>query len=207
MKTIDYGYEKGYIADMEFLTRLSISLTSNHNYHTNITDALRMIGKHYGNDRIHILKIHPDMTFSIPYEWCHHTVSPICSNFKKQKCFYEQELIDQLNTHNYIKIGHPEQITNKELKTFFTTHSILCSLILPLLSRNFFAFIAFNQCQQTKEWQEYDIHILSLLAAIIAANLEKNTLVAHLMQQLSEREKKSKQPIPNKHTTPLGSGK
>lgn len=184
MNTSNSWQERDHLADMEFLTRFNISLTSNHNYRTNITEALHMIGRQYHHDRIHVLKIYPDMTFTILYEWCDHCAPSIKNQVRKRHCFYDEALQQQLNEQAYIWIEDPEQLSNPDLRAFYKQYTAHHILLLPLLSRNFFAFLAFSQCKHDKAWSEGEIHLMSLLSAIIAANLEKNLLIAHLMQKI-----------------------
>lgn len=170
--------------DTDFLTHLNISLATNHNYHSNIEEALSMVGKRFQYDRIHIIKINPDRTFRILHEWCNKSIPAIKKRIKKGPCFFDPVLQQQLNDKAYILINDPDQLTNPELKKFYNRYTTVNTLFLPLLLRNFFAFLSFSQCQSKKDWEEEEIHFMTLVSSIIAANLEKNLLIAHLMQKM-----------------------
>ena len=88
-----------------------------------------MIGTYCQNDRVHIIKIYPDMTFTLLHEWHKPSLPSIKNKIKKQKCFFEQELEDQLNTHNYIYIRHASDLNCKELKCFLEDCNIEESLL------------------------------------------------------------------------------
>ncbi len=169
---------------MEFLSHLNISLATNHNYHSNIEEALSLIGKRFQYDRIHIIKIFPDNNFIILHEWCANCIPAMKKQVKKTPCFFEPNLQQQLNDNAYILIDDPEQLSNPELKQFYKKYSTVKALFLPLLLRNFFAFLSFSHCRDTKCWNEKEIHFMTLLSSIIAANLEKNLLIARLMHKI-----------------------
>lgn len=186
---MEQGYkreDRNYFKDNEFLIRLNITLTSNHDYRTNIKEALKSIGKHCQSDRIHIFRIYPDRTFSILYEWCNHSIPPVKDLIKKQRCFYEKSLEEQLNTQDYIEINQPASLENEELKRFLGKCAIVHTLILPLFTRNFFSFITFSHCGNCPETEKAEIHYLSVIAAILAANIDKNMLVFNLMSRLKK---------------------
>lgn len=178
------GRTENSIPDTEFLTHLNISLTSNHNYRSNIDEALSMIGKRFHYDRIHVIKIYPDSTFRILHEWCSRCISPMKQQIKKSPCFFDAVLQQQLNEKAYILIEDIDQLSNSGLKEFYSKYSTVNTLILPLLLRNFFAFLSFSQCQSKKNWDEGEIHYMTLISSIIAANLEKNLLIAHLLHKI-----------------------
>lgn len=182
---------KNHTSDIHFLTRLNIALTSDHNYRSNMDKALNMIGNYYGNDRIHILKIYPDRTFTILYEWCRKTVPPVKDKSQKHPCFYESLLEQQLNTQNYILIEKPENLNCPELKNYLKECNTEHSILLPLFSRYLFSFIAFSRCHCPADSSKEDIQLLSLLADIIAANMEKNLIIKKLLARLTESGKKS----------------
>ncbi|WP_251624018.1 GAF domain-containing protein [Odoribacter lunatus] len=184
MNTISAKEISMNLSDVEFLSHLNIRLTSNHNYHNNIEEALGLVGKKFGYDRIHIIKIYPDRTFNILHEWCDCHVPTIKKQVKKIPCFFDPLLEQQLNEKAYILINNPEQLHNPELKQFYCKYSTINVLFLPLLLRNFFAFLSLSMCRHEKNWSEKEIHFMSLIASVIAANIEKNLLIAHLSHRL-----------------------
>ena len=172
------------LSDMEFLSHLNISLATNHNYHNNIEEAFAMIGRRFQYDRIHIIKIFPDNNFIILHEWCASFIPAMKKQIKRTPCFFEPNLQQQLNDKAYILINDPEKLSNPNLKQFYKKYSTAKALFLPLLLRNFFAFLSFSCCRNDKCWDEEEIHFMTLLSYIIAANLEKNLLIARLMHKI-----------------------
>lgn len=172
------------LSDSEFLYHLNIRLATNHNYHSNIEEALSLIGKRFQYDRIHILKIFPDNHFIILHEWCANCIPTMKKQIKKTPCFIEPALQQQLNEKAYILIDNPDQLSNPELKEFYKKYSTVNALFLPLLLRNFFSFLSFSHCQNKKCWSEEEIHFMTLISSIIAANPEKNLLITHLMHKI-----------------------
>lgn len=177
--------EKDRQSDIEFLTRLNVTLTSDHDYRSNMIKALKMIGNYCQNDRIQIIKIYPDMTFSILYEWCNRSIPPVKDKIKKHKCFLEKELENQLNTHNFIRIENTSLLQCEELRGFLNACNTQSSLLFPLFTPHIFSFLAFSQCVCRDTRPEPDIDLLGLFSAIIAANMEKNSMISRLMQKLS----------------------
>lgn len=171
--------------DTEFLTRLNVALTSDHDYRSNMDKALKMIGDYCGNDRIQVIKIYPNMTFSILHEWCNRNVIPFRDKIKKHRCFYDKDLENQLNVHDYIRIEDPEKLGCQELSNFLHTCGIQTTLLFPLFTRHLFSFLTFSQCKAKKEWSEKEIHLFHLFSAIIAANLEKNVIIYRLLHKQS----------------------
>lgn len=172
------------LSDTEFLSHLNIRLATNHNYHNNIEEALAMIGRRFLYDRIHVIKIFPDNHFIILHEWCADCVPAMKKQVKRTPCFVEPELQRQLNEKAYILIDDPEQLSNPELKQFCKKHSTVKALFLPLLLRNFFSFLSFHRCRDKKCWNEEEIRFMTLISSILAANLEKNLLIARLIHKI-----------------------
>ena len=60
----------------QLLVHLNTLLSSYQDFPRNITKALKKLGEFSKHDRIHIVEIHQDMTFSINYEWWDQQVGP-----------------------------------------------------------------------------------------------------------------------------------
>lgn len=186
MQTERRNEERNYNSDMKFLTRLNITLTTDHDYRSNLDKALQMIGTYCQNDRIHIIKIYPDMTFTLLHEWHKPSLSPLKNKIKKQKCFFEQNLEDQLNTHNYIYIHHTQDLNCNELKCFLEECEIEDSLLFPLFSGYLFSFLSFSHCTCKNTWDRDEIELFTAFSAIIAANVEKNFILKKMNYKLKQ---------------------
>lgn len=186
-------------SDILFFNRLNIALTTPHNYRQSIGNALAMTGNYYGNDRIHILKIHPDRTFTVPYEWHRKNIPSLLTPEKKQTCFYEKSLEKQLNAQNYIFIEDNQKLECQELKE----HLRLCNthhvVYFPLFSPYFFAFIAFSRCDCSIRPESEDLQWLCLLSDLFAAHLGKYMVLKKMARRLSELTKGDYRPSPFRH--------
>lgn len=87
MQTDWRNEERNYNSDIKFLTRLNITLTSDHDYRSNLDNALKMIGTYCQNDRVHIIKIYPDMTFTLLHEWHKPSLPSIKNKIKSKNVF------------------------------------------------------------------------------------------------------------------------
>lgn len=178
-----------YNIDSRFLTRLNITLSSNHCSEDSMNKVLEMIGKHYGYDRINIINIHPDRSFTIPYEWCQQAIIPLKSEIRKSLRLYEKGLEQQLNTHNYIHIQNPEELASPELKEYLQACGTAQVLLLPLFSRYSFSFIAFSKCDHANAINTNTIPHLEMLADTIATNMEESVVVQKLFLRLTQTAK------------------
>lgn len=186
-----------YDSNSRFLARLNITLASHNCSPDRMKKVLATIANHYGYDRIDIITIHPDRTFSVPYEWCQKTVTPLKNN-TKTSCFYAKELEDQLNTLGYIYIQTPEEIHSPELKAYLQAYNTADLLMLPLFSRYLFSFIAFSHCSTPVSTDIKTIPHLEMLADMIATNMEKNLTIQKLFFRLLQTAKISSTPIYNR---------
>lgn len=171
------------LSDMEFLAHLNVSLATNHNYRANIEEALGLIGRRFRYDRIHVIKVFPDRSFIILHEWCADCIPAMKKRTRKTPCFFDDGLQRQLNENAYIRIDDLEQLANAELKGFCKRHSTCRALFLPLLLRNFFAFLSFSLCRARECWSEEEIRLMTLFSSVIAGHMEKNLLIARLAQK------------------------
>lgn len=183
--------EKDTRSDILFFSRLNIALASAHDYRNCIGNALEMIGNYYGNDRIHILKIHPDRTFSVPYEWHRKNIPPLPETEKRKTCFYEKSLEDQLNTQSYVFIEDNEKLECRELKAHFRLCGTHHAVYFPLFSPYFFAFVAFSRCDCSVHPEYEDLEWLRLSSDLLAAHLEKNLILKKMAHRISELTKRN----------------
>lgn len=186
MQTDRRNEERNYNSDIKFLTRLNITLTSDHDYRSNLDNALKMIGTYCQNDRVHIINIHPNMTFTILHEWHTPSLPSLKNKIKGQKCFFEQELEDQLNKHNYIHIHQPSDLSCQELKCFLEDCHIEESLLFPLFSGYLFSFLSFSHCACKNIWGKDEIELFTAFSSIIAANVEKNFIIKRMNYKLKQ---------------------
>jgi len=178
-----------YKKKLQFLARLNVTLTTDCNPKNNMEQALKLLGQHYNCDRIHILKIAPDMTFSILHEWCNCSAPALKEKMSRQKCFFEHTLEEQLNRDSFIHLDRNE-IRNTELLSFLEKYSVFHMHVLPLFTQKLFSFLSFHFCHPEHAWCEEEIHYATIVASVIAANLEKNLLLCSLrrrrQQQINE---------------------
>lgn len=179
---------------IDFVTKLNVALTTDHGFRTNIDEALKMIGNHIHSDRIHIVGIHQDMTFSVLNEWCGDSISPIKKDERPHAYIFDKALEQQLNDQNYILIEESQTSLSDELKQVLRKHRTKSMLLLPLfLSGSTLSFISFSQCDCNRNWNEDELRFLTILSSIIAANIEKNAVIARLINHIIQYRQKEKE--------------
>lgn len=176
--------------DLDFLTRLNIRLSTDYSYPQNILTALKIIGRHLNSDRIHIIEIHHNMSFSVLYEWCNHYIDSCKEKIKHQKLIVDKNLEEQLYEYNYITIHKTNQQLNARMKVLCQEHSIESAILFPLFeSGSQFAFINFTQCHDHREWNPTEIKLMMSLSSLIAANIDRNKKICRLIRKLEEMKK------------------
>lgn len=176
--------------DLEFLTKLNVMLASDPDYRKNINSALKTIGNHIYPDRIHILEIHPNMSISILHEWCNQSISPMKDAVQEYRFVFDKKLEKQLESQNYITIDETDEFSSNEIRDLLKEYSGKNIILFPLYEADHqFAFIAFTQCKNKHPWKECEIQLMTTLASIIAANLNKNRIVSKLIHELSVKKK------------------
>lgn len=193
----------------ELLLNLNISVTSHSNFPKHMSRALQTIGEFSHHDRIHIIEIHHNMTFTVQHEWCAEEIQPIPEKWRHAAIIYSSPWEQQLNTQNYIIVrDNPETIP--EIHTLLEEQNCQQMLLLPLFeSGSQFAFMVFMQCKQTHDWQPEEIGLLSNFASVIAAQLNNHLLTSRLLKHLKKHEQESEtihilhQRLKSLHTTIL----
>lgn len=181
--------------DMELLIRLNVMLASNPNFSKSVNTALKMIGDHLKNDRIHIFEIHPDRSLSILHEWCNQQIPAIKDTVQKRKINFNPELEKQLYDQNYISIDQADELTNNEINHLLQEDGSRNVILFPLYQASSqFAFIAFSKCNDQHTWSECEIRMITTISSIIAAHMDKDRIfknLAHHLEIKKKREEKS----------------
>lgn len=152
--------------------------------------TLQTIGELSRHDRIHVVDIHPDMTYSIGYEWCTPKLAKTEDKLKHAKMFYDPGLERQLCEQNYIIIKDNTSSLNPDLHHFLVGVNCCQMLLLPLFEVGAnLTFIAFMQCQDEHLWDSEEIKVLEGLAATIAIHLNNYRLLGRLLDRLRKIKK------------------
>lgn len=183
--------QRNCISDIEFISRINVAMSSVANLTNNMSNILRMIGEHERNDRVEIINVRPDMSFSIVHEWYHPTVAGHPEIKMKFPYLFEKRLQKQLNEENYILIDDPESLTNESLKSYLKELKAKHVALIPLFIGNAFAFLAFCHCKEQEIWDKRDLHVMTLLSSTIAANLEKSRVMNRLINHVYQNNYKS----------------
>ena len=78
----------------DVLMRLSIAFTSGSKFSQSLEKALELIGKISNHDRIYIIEVHHNMTYTITYNWHEKSLKAIPEEFRHNslpiaaKCYY-----------------------------------------------------------------------------------------------------------------------
>lgn len=172
----------------KLLLHLNIPLSSPHDFSGHLTHALQTLGEYSHHDRIHIIEIHRNMTFTVRHEWYAQQLEPIPEKWKHAHLIYRSLWEKQLNTQNYIII-RDEQDEDPEIHSLLQEQNCHQMLLLPLFeSGSQLAFIVFMQCKQEHEWQPDEIHTLADLSSVIATQLNNYQLMKCLLQHLKKHQ-------------------
>lgn len=181
-------------SNIEFISKLNVMLSSNHDYRYNIDNALKMIGDYIDSDRIHIIEMHHNMTISILHEWCNQQIIPVKDSVKQRKLLFNKDWEEQLYAKDHIMLDESDDSENNEIKDLLNEYGCKSTILFPLFEAgDRFAFIAFYQCNQRYSWNNDEIKLMTTLASIIAANLDKNLLVSKLTHHLKRNQKRVKE--------------
>lgn len=170
----------------KLLLYLNTSLSSYRDFPRNINRALKSIGEFSKHDRVHILEIHNNMTFTIHYEWCNKEAGPTPEKWKHANIVYTPPLEQQLTTQNYIIIRE-ENPTDEEIHHLLAEQNCRQMLFLPLFeSGSQLAFIGFSQCNKVHEWSDEEIQMLCQLSSVVATRLNNYLLIHRLLFHLKK---------------------
>lgn len=185
----------------EVLIRLNIALAPSSNFSEKLEKALGIIGEVSHHDRIQIIEIHQNLTYTITHSWNKKCINEIPEKLKHGKLIYETALEQQLCTQNHIIIHDTEPLTNPDLAPLLQALNCRQMLLLPLFeSGSQFAFIAFVQCEDVHEWNDEEIKILRDISSIIALQLNNFQLFKHLTWRIQqEREARLSREIRHNH--------
>lgn len=169
--------------DTDFLIRLNVMLASGYEFRKNIDHALCLIGRHIGYDRVSIIEIHPNMTFSVMHEWCNAHTPSLRENIRRHAIIYEPALEQQLCRESYITLDETE-IYTPALQNLLKEYGERKVILFPLFeSGSQFAFMGFSQCLSKRSWEDEEIRRLEGLAAIVASNMDKALLISRLLRK------------------------
>lgn len=169
----------------EVLLRLNMSLLSIRNFPENLREALRIIGENSHHDRIQIVEINSNMTYTICSEWHSPVLEAVPEKLKHNTIVYHQLWEQQLNEQNYIAIYDTAPDNHPAIQEMMEAESCRQMLLLPLFgSGSQFAFLSFMQCQETHTWEEEEIRLLSDLASLIALQIDNYRLITRMQRHL-----------------------
>lgn len=172
----------------ELLSGLNIPLLPFRHFPKNLNRVLQTIGKFSRHDRIEIIEVHHNMTFTILHEWCDTEIPAIPEKWKHAAIIYDIPLEEQLCTRNYIILRKAPEHPNPRLTEMLQEQHCHQMLILPLFeSGSQFAFIGFGQCKQAHNWSEEEIRLLSSLSSIIASQLNNYYLIDRLLRRVQKK--------------------
>lgn len=184
----------------EVLLRLNMSLLSARDFPQNLTKALRIIGENSRHDRVQIIEINGNMTYTISSEWHHPSLDAVPEKLKHDTIVYHQLWEQQLNEQNHIAIYESAPDNHPAIQEMLKTESCRQMLLLPLFgSDSQFAFLAFMQCQETHEWDPGEIRLLSNLASLIALQIDNHRLINRMQHHL-KKVRKAQEPMEILHT-------
>lgn len=170
----------------ELLVHLNGTLSSYRHFPQSIRQALKSIGEFSKHDRVCIIEIHNNITFSITYEWCRQGTSPTPEKWRQAPMLYNPALEKQLCTQNYIII-RDENPTDPEIQTLLKEQHCRQMLLLPLFeSGTHLAFLSFVLCHNLHDWSAEEIRHFSQLSSVVATRLNNYLLFHRLLYHLKK---------------------
>lgn len=178
-ETLESVADKDTLPDM--MVRLTLSLCAGKDFDKNLTRVLRLIGEYSHHDRIHIIEIHENMTYSVPYEWHAAHLSPFPEQRGRLPLIHDRLLQEQLCRNDCICVMSSDKHLPEELHAFLLQQSCCQMLLLPLFeSGSQFAFIAYLQCGEAHPWGEREMRILRDFASLIATQMHAHLRAGRL---------------------------
>ncbi|MDR1756517.1 MAG: hypothetical protein LBR65_06145 [Culturomica sp.] len=170
--------------DKNFFTKLTIAVTTDNNPRSNIATGLKMIGNYCDCDRIHVIKTGYGLSISISHEWCNRGIEPVREYIQGKKHLSHTDLQEQLNLNDHIRVNHRDELRCEELKKWMQTCEVHRLVVFPLYNRFSFSLLCLSRHEQKKEWEEREMDLFFDFSAILAANLEKNTVLTGAMNRI-----------------------
>lgn len=153
-----------------------------------INRSLRKIGDFCSIDRSYLFLINSEEdTMSNTHEWCAPNIKPEIDNLQNVPCAVFGWWMSQLNQGTYIYVKKVEEMPEEasaERDVLLEQH-IKSLLVVPMFSnRRLIGFIGFDSVNDYKEWDEFDIELLTTIA-----NTFTNAIEAKQNNDLLIREK------------------
>jgi GAF domain-containing protein len=169
---------------LEGVAQATSQLLTNHDYAAAIKEALAILGKATGVDRIFILENHPhplpgEAATSCRFKWTNSVIDPEIENaFPRTRAWNAADIADY-----YARLGAGEVINSAgEARQLFlesgldaSISSSIRSLLMVPISANgqFWGSIGFDGQRTRHKWTQDEISVLRLLAACIGAAIER----------------------------------
>lgn len=179
------GQNQNWTGNIDFLARLNNRLTTHFNYDKNMNTALEMIGEFLHHDRVHIVEIRHNMTLALLYEWHKKDLTFVDYKLTSKEVLSDSKLIEQLYRYDYITIQETDEAVHPEIIAQLADQNGKKMILFPLIeSGTQFAFIAFIQCSQIRDWGEEEIKMMESIASVVGTSLHKKRLIDKLYRHL-----------------------
>lgn len=173
------------------ILQLNIPLSAHEDFNKNMQRTLKTVGEFSGHERIHILEINHNMTYTVLYEWCDRSLPPLAEKLKHNVLFYDPRLQKQLCSQSYILVHVQDTAQHPLFQAWLQAENCQQMLVLPLFeSGTHFAFITFMQCNKTHEWSKPELQFLQDVSSIIATQLNNYQQIKQLLQQIKQYRKR-----------------
>ena len=170
---------------LDAISTASARLIQGTNLESSVQEAMALIGKAAGVNRVYIFRNEHDEAYRLPlmsqiYEWTDGSVDAQIDNPDLQKVPYEiacPRWFEQLSQGNVI-VGNIRDFPGNERESL-ETQGILSILVTPIfIDALFWGFLGFDDCKAERNWPVTDEQILKTAANTIGSILlrEKNQL-------------------------------
>lgn len=179
------------------ITKATNLLVQSDHFDDDIDRALEIIGKAAEINRINIFEGSFDSKnnktlFSQVYEWIDSTLTRQIKDF--DNCFYSTAssgLLNKLKNENFF-IGNINDLSESE-KNVFEAKCIKSFMLVPIfLGKNFWGFVGFDVCANSREWTSDEEHLLFSMACTIGSEYLQNKEHLELIEAKEKAEESKK---------------
>jgi PAS domain S-box-containing protein len=154
-----------------------------------VNQAVEILGKHTDVSRVYIFENSSDEVFtSNTFEWCNKGIRPQIESLQNVPYsmvpFFKKKLIKEGVICNDV------QELSEELQELLEPQNIKAMMVFPILVKHRFAgFVGFDDCINTRKWDESDIQLLKTFTNLLGNVYERQQV--ELQVTLSEEKYRS----------------
>lgn len=182
---------------LQGISEATKALISTLDYESGYLDALEILGKAVGVDRVYIYEHMNDndlgeMYFSLRYEWASDPMISQINDKSLQRLSYKR--FKPLDLYEYFTNGLTVKYLIKNLsqeaRNVFIDRNIRSIILVPIMiDEQYWGFIGFDECNHDRLWSESEESLLSTMAATLGASIKRDKFKEELLKKNKELDK------------------